>query len=414
MSFPMTSSAQLLLVGLGWFPVTPGGMERYGYELMHQLITEGDRITLCGVGLPETSHHDAFTLATACRQAQCELCSIALTNLADPQTPLPQRLWSVRHHFRQHRSLLPRPDAVNLHFSLYSLPILPDLPPDVPITFTFHGPWALESQQEGAKPWSVAFKRWIEGRVYRRCDRFIVLSRAFGEILHREYQIPWQQIHIIPGGVDVARFQINLTRQQARETLGFPLDRPILFVPRRLVQRMGIDILLQALVAVKAQVPDVWVAIAGKGALRLPLEQQAKELGLEDRVKFLGYVPDEQLPVAYQAADLTVVPSQSLEGFGLILLESLACGTPVLSTPVGGMPEVLRPFQPGLVTDTSDSNALATRIVELLTGAIPLPDRSACREYAVGNYDWKIIAPKVREVLLMPVEHSRQSYSQSI
>jgi glycosyltransferase involved in cell wall biosynthesis len=393
----MTSPAQLLLVGFGWFPTNPGGMSRYGYELMQQLAATGDEIDLCGVGLPETSPHRA----------------IVLTNLADPKTPLPQRLWSVRHHFRQHlwQSLpagklqLPHLDAINLHFSLYSLPLLLDLPTDVPITFTFHGPWALESQQEGEKPWSVAFKRWIENRVYRRCDRFIVLSRAFGEILHREYQIPWQQIHIIPGGVDVSRFQVNLTRQQARELLGFPQDRPILFVPRRLVQRMGIDVLLQALVSVKSKVPDVWLAIAGKGALRLTLEQQAKALGVRDRVKFLGYVPDEQLPIAYQAADLTVVPSQSLEGFGLILLESLACGTPVLSTPVGGMPEVLRPFQPTLVTDTPDADALATRIVELLTGTMPLPDRAACREYAVRNYDWKIIAPKVREVLLMSVEH---------
>jgi glycosyltransferase involved in cell wall biosynthesis len=161
------------------------------------------------------------------------------------------------------------------------------------------------------------------------------------------------------------------------------------------------------LVEVKRQVPDVWLAIAGKGALRSVLEQQAHELGLQEQVKFLGYVPDEQLPIAYQAADLTVVPSQSLEGFGLILLESLACGTPVLSTPVGGMPEVLRPFQPALVTDTPDSDALAARLVDLLTGKIPLPDRSACREYAVKNYDWKIITPKVREVLLMPID--RQS-----
>ena len=391
----MRSPAQLLVVGLGWFPTTPGGMDRYGYELIQQLAATGDEIDLCGVGLPSISPHQ----------------TISLTNLADPKTSLPQRLWNVRHNFRQHFRHLPSGkspllhlDAINLHFSLYSFPILPDLPADVPVTCSFHGPWALESQQEGEKPWHVAFKRWIELRVYRRCDRFLVLSHAFGEILHREYQVPWEQIHIVPGGVDIDRFQANLTRQQARETLGFPQDRPILFVPRRLVQRMGIDILFQALVEVKSKVPNVWLAIAGKGALRPVLEQQVQELGLQDHEKFLGYVPDEQLPVAYQAADLTVVPSQSLEGFGLILLESLACGTPVLSTPVGGMPEVLRPFQPALVTETPAADALAARLIDLLTGAIPLPDRSACREYAVNNFDWKIIAPKLREVLLMPVD----------
>ena len=384
----MTSPAQLLLVGMGWFPTSPGGLDRYLYELIQQLAAGGDEIDLFGAGLPTISSHQA----------------ISLTNLADPTAPLLQRLWTVQQRFRHHRSQLPRPDAINLHFSLYSFPLLSDLPAGVPITFNFQGPWALESKQEGAKPWNVAFKHWIEDRVYQRCDRFIVLSQAFGELLHREYQIPWERIHIIAAGVDVERFQIDLTRQQARETLGFPQDRPILFVPRRLVQRMGIDVLLQAVVEVKRQVPDVWLAIAGKGALRPVLEQQVIALGLQEHVKFLGYVPDDRLPIAYQAADLTVVPSQSFEGFGLILLESLACGTPVLSTPIGGMPEILLPFQPTLVTDTPDSDALATRLVDLLTGKMPLPDRAACRAYAVNNFNWKIIAPKVREVLLMPID----------
>jgi glycosyltransferase involved in cell wall biosynthesis len=383
-------TASILCLGMEWFPHNPGGLNRYVYELMLQLAADRDVVEFCGIDLPLKSEQP-----------------ILLTNLVSEQSNLATRLWSVGREFD--RRQLRQPDAINLHFALYSWPILNKLPPDVPVTCSFHGPWALESHQEGQKPWHVAFKRWIENRVYRRCDRFIVLSQAFGDILHREYQIPWEQIHIIPGGVDSDRFQANLTRQQARELLDFPQDRPILFVPRRLVQRMGIDILLQALVEVKREVPDVWLAIAGKGALRSVLEQQALELGLHDRVKFLGYVPDEQLPIAYQAADLTVVPSQSLEGFGLILLESLACGTPVLSTPVGGMPEVLRPFQPALVTETPTADALATRLVALLTGKIPLPDRAACREYAVNNYDWKIIAPKVRSVLLMPVTHSAKS-----
>jgi glycosyltransferase involved in cell wall biosynthesis len=383
-------TASILCLGMEWFPHHPGGLNRYVYELMLQLATDGDVVEFCGVNLPLTLEQP-----------------ILLTNLVSEQSNLATRLWSISREFD--RRQLQQPDAINLHFALYSWPILDKLPPDVPVTCSFHGPWALEGQQEGAKPWSVAFKRWIEGRVYRRCDRFIVLSRAFGEILHREYNIPWEQIHLIPGGVDIDRFELNLTRQQARAVLGFPQDRPILFTPRRLVQRMGLDILLQALVAVKSKVPDVWLAIAGKGALRPVLEQRSDELGLQAHVKFLGYVPDEQLPVAYQAADLTVVPSQSLEGFGLILLESLACGTPVLSTPVGGMPEVLRPFQPALVTDSPDPAALTTRLIDLLSGKIPLPDRAACREYAVSNYDWRQIAPSVREVLLMPVDRASRS-----
>ena len=167
--------------------------------------------------------------------------------------------------------------------------------------------------------------------------------------------------------MDTTHFQPNLSRKQAREQLNWPQDRPVLFTPRRLVHRMGLSQLINAIALIKPKVPDVWLAIAGKGSLRETLEKQATELGLNYHVKFLGYLPDEQLPIAYQAADLTVVPSQSLEGFGLIVLESLACGTPVLCTPVGGMPEILIPFSPDLITDSITEKAIANKLESLLT-----------------------------------------------
>jgi glycosyltransferase involved in cell wall biosynthesis len=380
----MASSVQFLFAGLGWFPHNPGGMDRYGYELMQQFVKDGDRINLCGVGLPENEPQT----------------SISLSNLANPKDPLMQRLWSVRQRFRQQQQHIFPVAAINLHFALYSFPLLYDFPSDVPITFTFHGPWALESQQEGEKPWSVAFKWWVEQRVYQRCDRFIVLSNAFGKILHEHYQIPWNKINVIPGGVDTRRFQMNLSRQEARQILGWSTDRLMLFTPRRLVKRVGLDVLLNAFAKVKLHCADIGLAIAGKGAQEAALKQQASELGIESHVQFLGYLPDEQLPIAYQAADLTVMPSQSLEGFGLVLLESFACGTPVLCTPVGGMPEVLNAFCPDLITESARAEAIAERLGDLLTGKLALPSRSACREYASSRFDWQIIAPQVRDVLL--------------
>ncbi|XGV98180.1 MAG: glycosyltransferase family 4 protein [Leptolyngbya sp. BL-A-14] len=391
-------TTSLLCVGNQWFPTAPGGAERYMYELIHSLAAKGDRVELCATDLPSA---DSLSSHTCSSDSQT---SLFLTNLAAGSQSLPQRLRACRSRFQQRHLLTP--DAINLQFALYSYPLLQHLPANIPVTFTFHGPWALESQQEGESRLAVKMKYWLEQQVFRRCDRFIVLSKAFGLILHERYRVPWNKIHIIPGGVDIERFQANLTRQQAREQLGFPIDRPILFTPRRLVQRMGIDKLLQALAEVKNYVPDVWLAIAGKGVLRKALEQQANALGLQDHVRFLGYVPDEQLPIAYQAADLTVVPSQYLEGFGLILLESLACGTPVMSTPVGGMPEVLAPLQPTLVTETPEAIAIAARLVAFLTGELSLPERQQCREYAVQNYDWQLLAPKIRDVLLMPLSPS--------
>src|SRR6478672_1381918 len=382
MTYPMTSSAYILCVGMEWFLKTPGGLQRYVYELTKYLATSGDWVELCGVGLPEAQLNSP----------------LKLTNLAEPNMRLWQRLWSVRSNFSRRQEAIP--DAINLHFALYSLPLMNLLPSKVPITFTFHGPWAPESEREGTNNINIFLKHWVEQRVYDRCDRFIVLSKAFGTILHQEYRVPWSKIHVIPGGVDLSQFHPTLSRQEARLQLNWPENRPILFTARRLVHRVGLDKLLTAIAAIKPKIPDIWLAIAGKGPLKPDLERQVTELGLNDHVKFLGFLPDEQLPIAYQAADLTVMPSQSLEGFGLILLESLACGTPVLCTPVGGMPEILEPFSPNLITSSTEAIAIAERLEELLIGIVPMPSREACREYAAINFDWQKIAQQVRQVLL--------------
>jgi len=378
----VTTSANILCVGIGWFPKTPGGLDRYVYELTHQLAASQDRVELCGVGLPETEPNS----------------SINLTNLAEPDIRLWERLWLIRSNFLQRK--FAKPDAINLHFALYSFPLLQVLPKGVPVTFSFHGPWALESKQEGSGKLSVFLKHWVEDRVYHRCDRFIVLSKAFGDILHQEYQVPWSKIHVIPGGVDLSRFQFDRSRPEARSQLNWPQNRPILFTARRLVRRVGLDKLLMAIAMIKPQIPDIWLAIAGKGPLQADLQQQATDLGLNDNVKFLGFLPDDQLPIAYQAADLSVMPSQSLEGFGLAVLESLACGTPALCTPVGGMPEILEPFSPNLITTSIEATAIAERLEQLLLKQVPMPSREACQEYAVMNFDWQNIAQKVRKVLL--------------
>jgi len=379
-----TKSASILTIGTGWFPQTPGGLERYVYDLIHTLLAHQDQVELCGVDLPEN------TLNT----------SIRLTNLASPASPIWQRLWSIRSNFQKTR--VSKPDAINLHFALYSFPVLDILPKGVPITFNFHGPWAFESKQEiGNNQLSILIKRrLIEQTTYNRCDRFVVLSKAFGNILHQKYQVPWSKIHVIPGGVNIHRFQPNFSAQVARQQLGWPQDRPILFTSRRLVQRMGLDKLLAAIAIIKPRIPDVWLAIAGRGHLQTTLEQQTQALGLENNVKFLGFLPDEQLPLAYQAANLTVMPSQSFEGFGLAIVESLACGTPVLCTPIGGMPEILQPFSPQLITSSTETSAIAERLEQILLEKLPIPSRTDCRQYTINNFDWQKVGQRVREVIL--------------
>jgi glycosyltransferase involved in cell wall biosynthesis len=185
---------KLLCLSMGWFPDQAGGLNRYLYELIHALIQDDMQVDCYGIGLPRTATDP----------------HIALINLAEPSLSLPQRLWQCRQNFRRHFKT--KPQAINLHFALYSLPILGSLPHDVPITFNFHGPWAAESRDEGGGRLNVAFKKWVEQRVYDRCDRFITLSQAFADILQKDYQIAPAKIHVIPGGINTQNFQITHSR----------------------------------------------------------------------------------------------------------------------------------------------------------------------------------------------------------
>ncbi|MCX5933467.1 MAG: glycosyltransferase family 4 protein [Pseudanabaena sp. LacPavin_0818_WC45_MAG_42_6] len=288
-------------------------------------------------------------------------------------------------------------DLVASHFALYTLPLLDRLG-KLPLVMHFHGPWALESQAEGAGRLSTWGKWGIEKLVYRRVNGFIVLSESFRQILHKTYNVPLEKIFIIGGGIDTEEFNVNLTIAQAREKLGWPKDRRIILCVRRLVQRMGLENLIASITLVRKQHPDVLLLIAGKGAIAENLRSQIQELQLENHVQQLGFVPDQDLAIAYRASELSIVPTISLEGFGLIVIESLAAGTPVLGTPIGGIPEILRPFSPDLVLEGSSSNQLAQGISEALSGQRKIPSAEECQAYVKQNYDWQVIAAQMKSV----------------
>jgi glycosyltransferase involved in cell wall biosynthesis len=290
-----------------------------------------------------------------------------------------------------------RPDLVASHFTLFTAPLGRHLK-ERPLVMHFHGPWAAESAVAGEGRPATRVKLLIEQQVYRRARRFIVLSEAFREVLHRNYGVPYERVRIVPGGVDVGRFALDVTRAEARARLGWPVDRPVVLAVRRLQRRMGLETLLAAMKAVRARVPEVQLLIAGTGPLAAELEARVDALGLHQHVRLLGYLLDDDLPLAYRAADLTVVPTAALEGFGLITLESLAAGTPVLVTPVGGLPEAVRGLSERLVLAGSDVAALVDGLGDALAGDLPLPDPAACRAYAEAHFSWPIIARQTRAV----------------
>ncbi|MGM0705347.1 MAG: glycosyltransferase family 4 protein [Bacteroidota bacterium] len=306
---------------------------------------------------------------------------------------LPARLWAARTRIGTD---LQRGDydVLACHFALYGWP-LPDT--NLPFVMHFHGPWALESDTEGDRSLRVRLKHALERRVYQRADRFIVLSEAFRTVLVRRYGVDSDRVHVVPGGVDTDRFHAGLPRA-ARAALGWPTDRPIVLTVRRLAHRMGLFTLLDAADRLRHTHPDVLVCIAGTGPLHDDLQQAIDERGLHDHVRLLGFVPDADLPRAYQAATLSVVPTTAWEGFGLTTVESLACGTPVFVTPVGGLPEVVRGLSPRLVLPDTSAGALHETLSQTLHGRLAVPDAATCASYAHDRFAWPQIAAATRHV----------------
>jgi len=369
-----------LQLGLGWFPEEAGGINRTYYGLLSHLPQSGVEVNGLVAGSSWATRDSGGRVRA----------------FAPAGESLLIRWRALRRELR--RMLDERqPDLVASHFALYTLPVL-DLIRSYSLVIHFHGPWALESRVEGARVLTTRVKTLLERTVYRRGTRFIVHTRAFHDILHLHYRVPAEHIRVIPAGIDVHRFAIDLTQQAARERLGWPLDRPILLAVRRLVRRVGLENLVVAMGRVRKRVPEALLLVAGVGPLAEALWDRVKSLELANNVRLLGFVPDQDLPIAYRAANLTVVPSTALEGFGLPIVESLAAGTPPLVTPVGGSPEVVRDLSPELVLPATGAGPLSEGLVAALTGGLPLPSAEACQAYARARYDWPLIAARVRGV----------------
>jgi glycosyltransferase involved in cell wall biosynthesis len=293
-----------------------------------------------------------------------------------------------------------RANAVALiacHYPLYGLP-LADFMRDIPSVIHFHGPWAAEAKVERNSVAARATKRLIEMLLYTGCaDGFIVLSRAFGKVLQETYGISAKRIFVIPGGVDIRRFTTGIDRPAARTALGLPQGRPIVVTVRRLVYRMGLENLIDAVKAVARRIPDVLLVIAGSGPLRRHLENRIVALDLANNVHLLGDVRDDCLPLLYRAADASILPSATLEGFGLPAAESLACGTPAFVTPVGGLPEVVGDLSRDLILRGNDAPAIADGLRNFMTGRLTAPDTSTCSRYAQQRFDWRVIADRIAQ-----------------
>ena len=182
---------------------------------------------------------------------------------------------------------------------------------------------------------------WIESRLLKRADGVIVLSEYTRQLLMERHPLASQKVYLVPAGVDCNKFNIDTPKQVAIQAIGEDSQKIILLTVRNLVPRMGLENLISAMQEVIRSFPNIVLFIGGEGPMKNKLNSQIQELNLSSYVKLLGHIPEPSLPLYYRAATCFILPTVQLEGFGLVTLEALASGTPVLGTPVGGTVEIL-------------------------------------------------------------------------
>jgi len=231
-----------------------------------------------------------------------------------------------------------------------------------------------------------------EKELVRDCHRIIASTPKGKEDLVRFCGALPAKVSIVPCGVNVGLFKPTM-RDIARSYTGLNGDRIILFVGR-IVPQKGIDKLVKAMSCLQDRQGIRLVVIGGDDRSRAEIQRLkdlARSLRIDDSVSFLGLIAHDELPFFYSAADVCVVPSYH-ESFGLVVLESLACGTPVVATKVGGAETLIRPGETGYLVKNNDPHCLADSISRLMLELLSRQELTSLIRASVTKYCWPNIA----------------------
>jgi teichuronic acid biosynthesis glycosyltransferase TuaC len=199
----------------------------------------------------------------------------------------------------------------------------------------------------------------------------------------RNWGVEPDRLHVMRNGVDLTRFR-PLPQAAMRQELGLD-GGPILLSVGYLIERKGHHLAIDALARLLPIFPDARLVVIGEGEERRNLERQVLDLGIEGNVLFTGALPNIELARWYSAADLLILAS-SREGWANVLLESMACGTPVVATRIWGTPEVVASVVAGRLVEQRDGAHIAAGVESLLRN---YPDRRLVRSYAEG-FGWRV------------------------
>lgn len=246
--------------------------------------------------------------------------------------------------------------------------------------------------------WWLTFEAW----------KVICCSGYMVDEVRRVFALPPDKVVNIPNGVNAERIRKRRVPPGFKNRFALPHEKIIYFVGR-LVQEKGVQVLIDAAPKILSYCPDAKFVIAGTGPFEGFLKQKAWDMGLKDKMYFAGYLNDEDRDMLYLTADVAVFPSL-YEPFGIVALEAMAAGTPVVVSDNGGLAEIVENEVDGLYAITGSAESLADRVLEILFNP-GLAKRLSDKAYqkVCQKFDWQVIAAKTLEVYQGVLRESRRT-----
>lgn len=266
---------------------------------------------------------------------------------------------------------------------------------EIPIVLTYHIKYEEYSHYVFLIPKKISQKiiRWIVNRNCKKCDAIIAPSNAIKKLLFDEGIK--KSVHIIPSGINIDQFAKDTgKRQDIRSKYDVKDNEVLLITASRVVPEKNIDFLVRSFAAIRKARKDAKLMIVGEGSFRDELDALVKELKLEDCVIFTGLLDKEGMIAHYQASDIFVFASLT-ETQGLVAVEAMAAGLPVVAVKASGIEDMIKSGQDGILTDNTEENFAANAIKLIEDGEL----RRRMSASARLNADEFSIAPWVNKAV---------------
>lgn len=341
----------------------PGGVQVHVAQLARRLADRGHRVLVVAPSREAPEEPHVVSVGRPVR--------VPYNGSVAPVAPGPGAARRVRSALEEFR-----PQVIHAHEPLTpSVGMFATRYPDAPVVATFH------AYADRAILFSALAP--VLRRVWDRLDVRVAVSAAAREFVRRRF--PEGEVRIVPNGVEVEQFM-------DAEPIALPEGRRILFV-NRLDRRKGFPVMVDAFGLVAATHPDALLVVAGAGAERSAVRRLPRQV--RERVVLLGNVPHDLLPPYHAACELFCSPATGRESFGIVLVEAMAAGLPVVATDIPGYREVVRADEDGLLVPPEDPAATAGAIRRLLEDPDLAGRLAKAGRIRAERYSWDAVTREV-------------------